>query len=106
MFGFMIVDPAGLLLGALVGELIPLRSGSRRAVASAISGAVAALFATWESLAFLAPDISLQTLLFQLALPAAAICFSLGVIGTYTGTASRHVARRLVSLVVETTRSG
>src|SRR5688572_6012597 len=102
----MIVYPIAFLLGAVGGLLVPFKNGRRLAICAAALGLAAALYATWESLAFLAPDFSVRELLLQLTLPAAAICFVLGLIGTYLGSALQWLGRRLILLIVETGRLG
>lgn len=98
--------PAGLILGTLVGVLIPFKSSRALFMVSIAVGALAALFAAWESRVFLSSDISVGEFLLQGTLPVAAICFVLGLIGTYLGRAVRQLFLWLLRLIAETARLG
>ena len=104
MFGFLIVYPAAFLIGLLCGSVAKAKTGREQAIIAAAAGVAGALIAAGGSMGFLGPDVSVAELLSQLTLPAAAICFVLGFIGTYLGAFLRNLLKRIATFVIETIR--
>ena len=92
MFDYLIVYPAALLFGFLVGLLLP-RLGRRGTFAVVLaSGVPGAAFAVIGALAYL-DMMGVARLLREMAVPAAVICYVLGVVGGLAGIGLRSILR-------------
>jgi hypothetical protein len=85
VFGYLIVYPAALILGLLVGLLLPRWGSSGPVVTLVVSGLPGAAFGIYEAFAY-QDQVGLAQLVKEIVLPAGVICYALGVFGGRLGT--------------------
>ena len=94
MFDFFLVYPAALFLGLLAGVMLPRWGRKGTLVAVLASGVPGAAFAVVETFAY--RDMAgVAQLLTEMAVPAALICYALGLMGGLVGAGIRSLLRRL-----------
>lgn len=95
MFDYLIVYPAALFAGLLLGLLSP-RWGRRGTLMVILaSGLPGVLFAVLGALAYL-EMVGIARLLKEMVLPAGLICYALGLFGGLVGIAVRSIVRGIV----------
>lgn len=95
MFDYLIVYPAAVFLGFLVGLLFPRWGRRGTLTVILVSGLPGAVLSVFGALAYL-DMVGVARLFKEMALPAALICYALGLFGGLVGIAVRSLVGGII----------